>query len=80
MLVIGVKESTRFNSIFTGINLMVVIFVVVAGSFHINFANWSLPAEETAKHGPEAGSGGFFPFGFSGMMSGAATCFYGMRQ
>lgn len=79
MLVVGVKESTRFNSVFTVLNLLVVIFVVIAGSFHINFHNWNLSKGDingTITDG-SAGSGGFFPFGFSGMMSGAATCFYG---
>ncbi|XP_027198539.1 cationic amino acid transporter 2-like [Dermatophagoides pteronyssinus] len=73
MLVVGVKESTRFNSIFTGINLLVVIFVVIAGSFHIDFHNWNLSKDEIPQN---AGKGGFMPYGFSGMMSGAATCFY----
>lgn len=75
MLVVGVKESTRFNSIFTGINLLVVIFVIVAGSFHINFHNWNLSKNEV---GPDGGQGGFLPWSFSGMMAGAATCFYGI--
>lgn len=75
MLIVGVEESTRFNSIFTGINLTVVVFIVIAGSFHLNFDNWQLPANVTEAH--NAGSGGFMPFGFAGMMSGAATCFYG---
>ena len=80
MLAIGVKESTKFNSIFTFLNLMVVVFVVIAGSFHISFHNWNLPPNEipTPQDPKENyGSGGFFPFGFSGMMAGAATCFYG---
>lgn len=76
MLAVGVKESTRFNSVFTVLNLGVVIFVVVAGSFHLNWDNWNITAEEARKH-EGSGSGGFFPFGFAGVMSGAATCFYG---
>lgn len=75
MLAFGVKESTRFNSIFTTLNLGVVIFVVAAGSFHINWNNWNISAEEAEKN--SGGSGGFFPYGFSGVMAGAATCFYG---
>lgn len=84
MLTVGVKESTRFNSIFTGINLLVVIFVVIAGSFHIDWHNWNITQSELDNYTisinsteVDVGTGGFFPFGFSGMMSGAATCFYG---
>lgn len=76
MLAIGVKESTRFNSIFTCLNLFVVVYVIGCGAFKIDWHNWNLDPE--TDHLPaSAGSGGFMPFGFSGMMAGAATCFYG---
>ncbi|BFZ23681.1 hypothetical protein BsWGS_26720 [Bradybaena similaris] len=71
LLAAGVKESTRFNNVFTCINLLVVLYVTICGLFRIDFDNWNLQKV------PEgAGSGGFMPFGFSGTMAGAATCFY----
>lgn len=82
MLLLGVQESTRFNSVFTCLNLLVVLFVVIAGSFHVDFHNWNLAKSEintTLAPNEVGGEGGFLPFGFSGMMSGAATCFYGKQ-
>ncbi|XP_042909296.1 cationic amino acid transporter 3 isoform X2 [Parasteatoda tepidariorum] len=74
MLCIGVKESTRFNTVFTALNLGVVVFAIIAGSIKSDVSNWKLKESEIPAY---AGHGGFFPFGISGMMSGAATCFYG---
>jgi amino acid transporter len=74
MLTIGVKESTRFNTIFTFFNLVVVLYSLIVGSFKIDLNNWRLSKESVA---PNGGKGGFFPFGVKGMLSGAATCFYG---
>lgn len=34
VLAFGVKESSLFNNVFTGLNLVVVVFVVIAGSFY----------------------------------------------
>lgn len=86
MLTLGAKESTKFNSIFTLINIIIVIYVIVCGAFKVDFHNWNLSEQEIrvrianttspAEH-PDPGTGGFFPFGISGMMAGAATCFYG---
>uniref|UniRef100_A0A131YKQ5 Amino acid transmembrane transport n=1 Tax=Rhipicephalus appendiculatus TaxID=34631 RepID=A0A131YKQ5_RHIAP len=74
MLAIGVKESTRFNNFFTGLNLLVVIYVVIAGSFKADIANWQLkPKDIPSGHG----NGGFFPYGIGGVLNGAASCFYG---
>ncbi|GFS18010.1 cationic amino acid transporter 2 [Elysia marginata] len=73
LLIAGVKESARFNNFFTCVNLLVVLYVTICGLFKLNTHNWSLSQEEV----PEGyGQGGFMPYGFSGMMAGAATCFY----
>lgn len=87
------KESSIVNNVFTILNIGVVLFVVIAGSIKCklffvvicaNFTvilladteNWNLPAPNSTVY-PHAGDGGFFPFGFEGVIKGAATCFYG---
>ena len=79
ILSIGVKESSRFNNIFTILNLGVVIFVIIAGLFAADSSNWNLEVTNTTKaENPKVkGDGGFFPYGLAGTLSGAATCFYG---
>nr|XP_054769295.1 probable cationic amino acid transporter [Lytechinus pictus] len=58
----GVKKSVVFNNVLNVLNMAVWVFMLVAGFFFINGENW------TEK--------GFLPYGFSGVMTGAATCFY----
>ncbi|RWS22418.1 Low affinity cationic amino acid transporter 2-like protein, partial [Leptotrombidium deliense] len=75
LVAFGVKESAQFTAVFTGVNLYVVSFVTICGITKIqNFKNWRLPPHQ----GPKSmDQGGFFPFGFNGMINGAARCFYG---
>ncbi|XP_031635114.1 high affinity cationic amino acid transporter 1-like [Contarinia nasturtii] len=74
----GAKESSILNNIFTFLNLSVVLFVIIAGSFKANASNWSIPAVNVP-NGTKTnyGTGGFMPYGFTGILKGAATCFYG---
>ena len=41
-MVIGVKESSLMNKIFTILNIVVIAFIVVCGSTKANPANWKL--------------------------------------
>ncbi|KAG8445188.1 hypothetical protein GDO86_010095 [Hymenochirus boettgeri] len=61
IVAIGVKNSVGFNNLLNAINFLVWIFIMIAGLFYVNGKNWS---------------GNFLPYGWSGVMTGAATCFY----
>lgn len=74
-LAFGAKESSIVNNIFTFLNLAVVLFVIIAGSFKANPSNWAIPAEQVPE--PIYGDGGFAPYGITGILKGAAICFYG---
>ncbi|XP_028277988.1 cationic amino acid transporter 2 [Parambassis ranga] len=85
ILAFGVKESAIVNKVFTAVNILVLLFVILAGFIKGNKNNWYI-SEDTLQNAYENttfmndtgryGSGGFFPFGFEGTLAGAATCFY----
>uniref|UniRef100_A0A667YH91 Solute carrier family 7 member 3a n=1 Tax=Myripristis murdjan TaxID=586833 RepID=A0A667YH91_9TELE len=85
LLAFGVSESALVNKIFTGINLVVLGFVIISGFVKGDAANWNLTEDDythylnsTNSTRPTSVSDicGFAPFGLSGILSGAATCFY----
>ncbi|MBF6334148.1 amino acid permease [Nocardia transvalensis] len=56
----GIKAAARFETIVVGIKVVVVLIVIVAGAFYIKSGNYSP----------------YFPFGFGGAVTGAATVFF----
>lgn len=79
ILVIGIKESARFNAAMVVVKLSVVFFVIVVGAFYVNPENWKPYAPY--------GYGGLSFFGkpiwgqlhngqVAGMLAGAATIFF----
>ncbi len=64
ILVLGIKESARFNATIVTIKVAVVLFVIALGIHYVNFANW----------GHDWSS--FAPMGVSGIGAGAAYIFF----
>src|ERR1035437_7376852 len=64
ILVIGIKESARFNATIVTIKFSVVIFVIGLGFRYVSASNW----------GGDWHS--FAPYGFSGIGAGAAYIFF----
>ncbi|XP_041979236.1 cationic amino acid transporter 3 [Aricia agestis] len=78
LLGVGVSESTKLNNVFTALNLATVVIVLVTGALWSDTKNWRLTPEDIpAEYRDAAGAGGFMPWGFAGVMAGAAKCFFG---
>jgi APA family basic amino acid/polyamine antiporter len=60
ILVVGIRESARVNSLMVALKLVIVLSFIVAGAFYVTPANW-VP---------------FAPNGFRGVMSGASIIFF----
>ncbi|XP_007900016.1 cationic amino acid transporter 4 [Callorhinchus milii] len=60
----GAKVSSWLNHIFSAISIGVILFILIFGFILADPKNYS------------AKEGGFAPYGFSGIMSGTATCFF----
>nr|XP_041571702.1 cationic amino acid transporter 2 isoform X2 [Taeniopygia guttata] len=89
LLSFGVKESAWVNRIFTAINILVLVFVIISGFVKGEPDNWNISEEYLRNFTAVTenrssyenvtsmyGSGGFIPYGFTGTLAGAATCFY----
>ncbi|MDU4695123.1 MAG: amino acid permease [Paenibacillus sp.] len=55
----GSKESSRLNSLMVLVKIAVILLFIVVGAFYVKPGNWTP----------------FMPFGFSGVVTGAATAF-----
>uniref|UniRef100_A0A8C3WXC2 Cationic amino acid transporter C-terminal domain-containing protein n=1 Tax=Catagonus wagneri TaxID=51154 RepID=A0A8C3WXC2_9CETA len=88
VLVVGIRESALVTKVSAVWSLLVLSFIIFSGFTEGDLHNWQL-TEEAYKLAASAssdtnglgglgplGSGGFAPFGFAGILRGAATCFY----
>src|SRR3981189_1275201 len=64
ILVIGIKESARFNATIVTIKVAVVLFVISLGIQYVDFSNWGRDWST------------FAPMGFAGVGAGAAYVFF----
>ncbi|NXB63442.1 CTR2 protein, partial [Struthidea cinerea] len=86
LLSFGVKESTMVNKAFTALNVLILLFVTVSGFIKGDTSNWKLREDDLPRAAGNQsmadnmtsafGVGGFMPYGFSGTLAGASTCFY----
>lgn len=71
LLIRGIKESASFNSLIVIVKVLVVVLFIIAGIGFVNTNNLGV--------GCTIGSPGcaeFMPFGFSGVVTGAAVIFF----
>ena len=60
LLIVGIRESARFNAVMVAIKIVAVLFFLVVGTWYVQPENW-VP---------------FMPYQWSGVMTGAAVVFF----
>ncbi|MGV8135664.1 MAG: amino acid permease [Mangrovibacterium sp.] len=68
LLIVGIKESTRFNNIIVIVKVIVVLLFIGFGMSYINVDNWTPYIPEN--------TGTFGQFGISGIFTGAGVIFF----
>ncbi len=74
LLVIGIRESARFNNFIVAVKLTVILLFIVLALPSFSTANWVSPANPEGHFiPPNAGTG---TYGWSGVIRGAAVVFF----
>ncbi len=60
LLIVGIRESARFNGAMVAVKIVAVLFFIVMGVSYVEPANWTP----------------FMPYGWSGVMTGGAVVFF----
>ena len=68
ILVIGIRESARFNNVIVFIKVAIIFLVIGVGFMYVNTANWQPFVPEN--------TGRFGEFGWSGVLRGAGVIFF----
>lgn len=63
-LTCGVRATSYINNLFSLINIIIILIIIVVGSYFADSTNWSIP------------DAGFMPFGWKGVFAASASCFY----
>src|ERR1700719_668635 len=74
LLVLGIRESAKFNNIIVAIKLAIVVLFILAGVWFVKTSNWVTASNPTGAFiPPNIGPG---QYGWSGIVSGAAVVFF----
>uniref|UniRef100_A0A673VKE8 Cationic amino acid transporter C-terminal domain-containing protein n=1 Tax=Suricata suricatta TaxID=37032 RepID=A0A673VKE8_SURSU len=83
LLTKNIRHRSLVSKVFTLVKIFLLGFVIISGFIKGDLHNWKLTEEDYIKAGLNdtsilgpLGYGGFVPFGFEGILRGAATCFY----
>jgi basic amino acid/polyamine antiporter, APA family len=75
LLVIGIEESAKVNSIIVAVKIAIVLIFIIAGIGFISSSNWVTPGNPTGSFVPP-NSGVFGVYGWSGILRGAGVVFF----
>ncbi|XP_054718138.1 cationic amino acid transporter 4-like [Uloborus diversus] len=61
----GVRMTSHLNNVFSAANMLVIVTIICVGAYFSDVKNWTNPE-----------TGGFMPYGWSGVLAASASCFY----